>query len=120
MTGPCNRGLVCLGSRERRLLGRAVVGGAALISFARVDKAVVELTSDAIPGQEAIGNLASEFYRYRGNAWKHIASSEATQTKTEQEMDDLKASIDNNMVFPAIRRASHAVPGSASTAWLTG
>jgi methyl-accepting chemotaxis protein len=75
-----------------------VVGVAALVSFAGVDRTVIKLTTDAVPGMGSMGVLGNAIYRFRGDAWKHIASTHAAQmAQTESEMGELKGRIEKEM-----------------------
>lgn len=74
-----------------------VVGGAAIASFATIDRSFVKLTTDAMPGLEAIGQLASTITRLRGNIWELIASTGTAQSRIESEINELKRSIDKQM-----------------------
>jgi methyl-accepting chemotaxis protein len=70
------------------------LGTVALVGLSRIDATITKLTTDAMPGLESIGNIEAKVYRFRGDAWRHIASSDQKhRTAVEREMDDLKQQL---------------------------
>jgi len=74
------------------------VGIAALVAFGGVSSSVVKVTTNAIPSSEAIGKIAASIARFRGDCFRHIASSNADHmAQTEREMDDVKQQVQGHM-----------------------
>jgi len=67
----------------------AILGTVALVSLMRIEKRIDSLTTDAMPGLDAMGRISSGIYRFRGNAWKHVASATPQQiAETERALDE--------------------------------
>ncbi|PWT98944.1 MAG: hypothetical protein C5B51_28180 [Terriglobia bacterium] len=74
------------------------VGVVALYGFASIDGTMITLTTDAMPGLAASGEIATSISRFRGNTWRHVSASNAEQmAKTEAEMEELKRLIGKQM-----------------------
>jgi len=78
------------------LLGlSAIVGVVSLLSLRSIDVNLVALTDDSIPGLDQIGMIMADVYRFRGDAWKHLASTDAQKMAgIEREMSDLKVELE--------------------------
>jgi methyl-accepting chemotaxis protein len=56
-----------------------LVGALSIWGNSRVNKHLLTLTEDAMPGLQHIGVLSAKFYRFRGDAWKHINTKDPAQ-----------------------------------------
>ena len=82
-----------IGALAGSLVGMALLlGGISIIGFRAVDRQIQTLTVDTLPGEEAIGGVAAEIYRFRGDTWKHVAVREAEQmAEVERELAAMKS-----------------------------
>ena len=72
-----------------------MLGGVTLLGLSRINRTVSRLTVEAVPGLECVGNIGAAVYRFRGDAWKHIASLSPDDTaEIEREMTSLKDEAD--------------------------
>lgn len=70
-----------------------------LVSLSRIDSQIDSLVSDNLPGVQAIGTISAKVFRFRGDAWKHIASHNPQQmAAVEQDMTGLKREIEEQLV----------------------
>ncbi|MBS1856206.1 MAG: MCP four helix bundle domain-containing protein [Acidobacteria bacterium] len=77
------------------LLGLTLlVGIVALSGAAELARHIRELGDDSLPGTADIGVISAKLYRFRGDAWKHIASSVDNKSAIEREMDQLNGELD--------------------------
>jgi methyl-accepting chemotaxis protein len=77
----------------------AGLGVLSLVTLGRIEKCVDDLADNSLPGAETIGVISAKVYRFRGDAWKHIASRDPQQMAVvEQEMSKLKRELEEQMV----------------------
>ncbi|MFN7995631.1 MAG: MCP four helix bundle domain-containing protein [Bryobacteraceae bacterium] len=74
------------------------MGVASLIGLSGIDKSLGELANDSVPGLVGTANIASAFYRFRGDAWKHIASASSEHIgAAESDMENLKRDMEQQL-----------------------
>ncbi len=72
----------------------AALAGVALYNIHTSDASIQTLATDAIPGILYAGRLDADFKTFRGDCWKHIASSDAAaMALVEKTQDELKKKI---------------------------
>ena len=90
----------------RLTVGQKIIGLAAcLLAFSIALGAVslaglgaIDLSTNALPGVEAIGLVSAKVYRFRGDAWKHISQTSGDQKlKVESEMSSLYGELEAEM-----------------------
>ncbi len=75
-----------------------ILGGVALFGLSQVSSKVVYLSQNTVPAEESIGLISAKLYRFRGDAWKHLASQTKAQKKgVESEMNGLRTEFGTNM-----------------------
>ncbi len=72
-----------------------LVGATGLIGFATLTRGVHQIGEDGLPATESIVLISAKFYRFRGDAWKHLASPAAEKPAIEREMTDLDTALDD-------------------------
>jgi methyl-accepting chemotaxis protein/methyl-accepting chemotaxis protein-1 (serine sensor receptor) len=76
-----------------------VLGVVNLISLSNINGRIDSLANTSLPGAETVGVISAKVYRFRGDAWKHIASPNLEQkAAVEQEMAGLKRELDEQMI----------------------
>src|SRR5262249_16673766 len=72
-----------------------VLGVGAFISISSLTKAVDTIVSDPLPGVYRISQVDALIFQYRGDTWKHIASSKANDKQAiENNQKTVKAKVE--------------------------
>ncbi len=75
-----------------------VLGGISQFGITRMDNTLQSLVSDSVPGVATMSAIEIDFQALRGNAWKHIATSDpAVMQSAERQMDELKRQMQEDL-----------------------
>lgn len=75
-----------------------ILGGLGYWATSRLNRNVVQMSDDAIPGLIHIGQSASKMQRIRGDVWKHISLSDpAAMQKVETQIQAMRQDLAKNL-----------------------
>ncbi|MBS1877292.1 MAG: MCP four helix bundle domain-containing protein [Acidobacteria bacterium] len=75
-----------------------ILGTISVVGVRTMSQRVATLTGDTLPGVEAVGLASAKLYRFRGDAWKHMAITAPDQLeRMDDEMSQLRADFDKQM-----------------------
>ena len=74
------------------------MGTVTMLGLWELDRCVQAIVTDSLPGVDRIGRVDSTFQAYKGNAWKHMATTDGKEIAAiEQTMEDLRKEMQSNL-----------------------